>query len=48
VHYDEYKTLLVLTSKEEREEDVEWFGMTGKIKFIPLLKWLEESEAPSA
>jgi len=42
------KTLLVLTSREERDEDVEWFGMTGKIKFIPMLKWLEADDAPPA
>jgi hypothetical protein len=42
------KTLLVLTSKEERDEEVKWFGMTGKIKFIPFLKWLEADEASSA
>jgi hypothetical protein len=48
VHHDECKTLLVLTSREERDEDVEWFGMTGKIKFIPMLKWLEADDVPPA
>ncbi len=34
------KNLLVITSAKEGEEDGEWFGIKGKIKFIPLWKWL--------
>ncbi len=34
------KDLLVLTSDYEAVEDVEWFGIKGKIKFVPLWKWL--------
>ncbi len=36
------KDLLVITSDKEGEEHIEWFGIKGKIKFIPLWKWLLE------
>lgn len=32
--------LLILTEDYEAEEDAEWFGMKGKIVFVPLWKWL--------
>jgi len=34
------KNLLVITSEKEGEEEIEWFGIKGKVKFIPLWKWL--------
>ena len=34
------KNLIVITNDYEYEQNVEWFGMKGKIKFIPLWKWL--------
>ncbi|MEK6974544.1 MAG: ATP-binding protein [Nanoarchaeota archaeon] len=36
------KNLLVITFDKESEEETEWFGITSKIKFIPLWKWLLE------
>ena len=38
------KDLLIINSEKEGEEEVEWFGMKGKIKFIPLWKWLLEKK----
>ena len=32
--------LLIITEDYEGEEKAEWFGIKGKIKFIPLWKWL--------
>jgi len=34
------KNLLVITEDYEKEEQVEWFGIKRKVKFIPLWKWL--------
>ncbi|MFH0837546.1 MAG: ATP-binding protein [Candidatus Aenigmatarchaeota archaeon] len=34
------KNLLVITEGYESEEKLEWFGIKGTIKFIPLWKWL--------
>lgn len=34
------KNLLVLTEDYESEEEINWFGITEKIKFMPLWKWL--------
>ncbi len=34
------KDLLIITSSQEGEETVEWFGLKGTIRFIPLWKWL--------
>lgn len=34
------KNLLVLTEEYENEEDTSWFGIAGKVKFMPLWKWL--------
>lgn len=34
------KNLFVITDDYEAEEEPEWFGIKGKIKFIPLWKWL--------
>lgn len=34
------KRLLVVTGNYEAEEEIEWFGLKGKIEFIPLWKWL--------
>ena len=36
------KNLIVITEKYETEEEAEWFGLHGKIKFIPIWKWLLE------
>src|SRR3989344_76041 len=37
--------LLIINRDYSGEEDIEWFGIKGKIKFIPLWKWLlEESK----
>ncbi len=34
------KNLLIITENYEFEENMEWFGIKGRIKFIPLWKWL--------
>ena len=34
------KNLLIITEDYEKEEQVKWFGIKGKIKFIPFWKWL--------
>jgi len=34
------KNLIIITFDYEGEENHEWFGIKGKIKFIPLWKWL--------
>ncbi len=34
------KNLFIITSDYEAEETLEWFRLKGKIKFIPLWKWL--------
>jgi len=34
------KNLLVINSDKEGEEEIEWFGIKAKVKFIPLWKWL--------
>jgi hypothetical protein len=36
------KELLVVTADYEAEEKAEWFGIKGKVKFVPLWKWLLE------
>lgn len=36
------KNLLVITSDKEGEEELEWFGIKAKIRYIPLWKWLLE------
>ncbi len=36
------KNLIVINLDKESEENIEWFGIKGKIKFIPLWKWLLE------
>lgn len=36
--------LLIITADYEGEEQVEWFGLRGKVKFIPLWKWLLENK----
>jgi len=37
------KDLLVITEAAEHEEDASWFGLRGKVRFVPLWKWLLES-----
>jgi len=32
--------LLLLTREEEGEEEIEWFGMKGTVRVMPLWKWL--------
>ena len=39
------KNLIVITENYELEEEVNWFNLKGKIKFIPIWKWLLEKEA---
>ena len=34
------RDLLIVNSNKEAEEEAEWFGIKGRIKFIPLWKWL--------
>lgn len=31
---------LIITGDYEAEEEVEWFGMKGRVVFLPLFKWL--------
>ncbi len=38
--------LLMLTMDNEEETKEEWFGIQGVIRFIPLWKWLQCSDAP--
>lgn len=35
---------MVITGDYENEETVEWFGLKGKVRFIPLWKWLLNPE----
>lgn len=37
------KDLLVLTEDSQSEEVIDWFGISEKVKFIPLWKWLLNS-----
>lgn len=32
--------LVLINASEEKEEEREWFGINGKIKYIPIWKWL--------
>ena len=34
--------LLVLTADTDAEEDVEWYGMRGRIRLRPVWRWLSE------
>lgn len=34
------RNLLVITGDKEGEEEIEWFGIKRKVRFIPLWKWL--------
>jgi predicted AAA+ superfamily ATPase len=34
------ENLFILTQDYEAEEELKWFDLSGKIKFIPLWKWL--------
>ena len=36
------KNLLIITQSQESNEEAEWFGIKGKIKYVPLWKWLLE------
>lgn len=36
--------LLVITGDYEEEEQIEWFGIKRKVKFIPLWKWLTKEQ----
>lgn len=36
------KELVVLTDAEEREEEAAWFGHRGRVRYVPLWKWLTE------
>ena len=35
---------IIVTEDYESEEDSEWFGIKGKIRYIPLWKWLLENK----
>ena len=37
--------LLVLTAGTDTEEDVEWYGMQGRIRLLPVWRWLSEELA---
>jgi len=37
------KNLIMITEEYEGESEEEWFGIKGKIKYIPLWKWLLEN-----
>lgn len=37
------KNLVMITEEYEGENEEEWFGIKGKIKYIPLWKWLLEN-----
>lgn len=37
--------LLVLTEDREATERIEWFGIAGEIRFVPLWKWLPGTES---
>ena len=34
------KDLIIITEDKEGEKNAEWFGIKGRIKFIPIWKWL--------
>ena len=34
------KNLLVITADKEGEEIVSWFDLKGKVRYVPLWKWL--------
>ncbi|MEI7857791.1 MAG: DUF4143 domain-containing protein [Methanomicrobiales archaeon] len=36
--------LLILSEREEKTEESEWFGMKGTIRYVPLWKWLEKPD----
>ena len=38
------RDLIVISSNKEGEEEIKWFGIKSKIKFIPLWKWLLEND----
>lgn len=38
------KNLLIITENYEAEEEVEWFNLKAKVKYIPIWKWLLEKE----
>ncbi|MFH1055549.1 MAG: ATP-binding protein [Candidatus Altiarchaeota archaeon] len=40
------KNLLIVTGDYESEEEAEWFGIRGKIRYIPLWKWLLQPTTP--
>jgi len=37
------KKLVIINKDLEKEKDFEWFGIKGRIKFIPLWKWMLET-----
>ncbi|MFA6330367.1 MAG: ATP-binding protein [Candidatus Micrarchaeia archaeon] len=37
------RNLIVLTRDEEKTESVEWFGIRGRVRYLPLWKWMLES-----
>ena len=40
--------LIVLTEDYESEEEVSWFGITGRVQFVPLWKWLTGTDGEQA
>ena len=39
--------LLVLTADTDAEEEVEWYGVRGRIRLLPVWRWLAD-DAPLA
>jgi predicted AAA+ superfamily ATPase len=39
------ENLLLLSEREDKTQDAEWFGMKGKIRYLPLWRWLESMSA---
>ena len=39
------RDLLIITQDKEATEETEWYGIKGKIRFIPLWKWLLKNES---
>ena len=39
------RNLFILSEEREDTESFEWFGIKGRIQFVPLWRWLLESEA---
>ncbi len=38
--------ILIITEGYENEEQAEWFGIRGTLKYVPLWKWLQNPQTP--